>query len=196
MKKMVVIGSAIVAAFLVFAVVVATVILVSFKGVSSRDVRDDERRLLVTVDNLAPYAVIPGDRSLCESYIAKHNIDGSLELEYEYDTEKDPMSEDVLFFKSEAEISDTVPLAKESFATRISAYKMGSSLVSGRKLQEKPSLFSLGEDNYAAIITQDGNPIGNVVVTRKGATVHSLVILGVYFDEREHLESLLASAMR
>lgn len=195
-RKTIIIGGAIVGGVLFFVLAAAALVSLSFTGVSSRDVREDERHMLVTINDLAPYATIPGDRSLCESYIAKRNVDGSLEVEYKYDTDEDPEAEEFLLLKSETETSGTVRLAKESFANRVAAYKMGASLVSGGRLQEDSSLFSLGEDNFAAISTLDGDVIGNIVVTRKGNVVYSLLIYGLYLDEREQLESLLKPTMR
>lgn len=195
-KKTIVIGGAVVGGLLCVLLVAVALVAISFHGVSSRGVREEEKHQLITVDKLAAYAEIPGNRSLCESYTAKRNIDGSLELEYAYDTDNDPNAEEFLFLKSEAEMSDTLRLAQESFAGRVSAYKMGTSLVAGRNVQEKPGLFLLGEDNFAAIVAQDSKVIGNIVVTRKGTTVHSLLLYGIYFDEREPLESLFESAMR
>ena len=92
---------------------------------------------MVTVEQLEDHAAIPGRRSLCESYSAKLNLDGSWELEYEYDSDRNPRAEGFLYLNSEAEWNNSVRLAKESFANLVTAYKLGTKLASGRTMEEK-----------------------------------------------------------
>jgi hypothetical protein len=195
-KKLILVFGAVIGGVLILLLAVAALLTISFTGLSSRDVLEEERHLLISADDLAMHTAIPGSRTLCESYLAKRNVDGSLELEYKYDTDEDPNAEEFLFLKSEAETSSTITLAKQSFADRITAYKMGASVVAGRKLEENRELFLLGEENFAAIVTQDGSAVGNIVVTRKGATVHSLILYGVHFNDRKTIESLFVASMR
>lgn len=85
--------------------------------------------------------------------------------------------------------------AKEVFSGNVAAYRMGIGLVSGREMVAE-DLFSLGDENFSSIVTQDGQPLGNIVVARRGSMVHSMLIYGLYFDEREPLESVMQPVMQ
>jgi hypothetical protein len=169
----------------------ALLVILGVKGVASRAPTAAERRLLVSVGELGQFGISNLNRDLCESHVAKRNLDGSLEIEYEYDSDRDAESEELLFFKSEAEINSSVSDAEECFGMRIAAYKAGASLVQGRRIEENPALFSLGDQRYSALITQDGSVIGNVLVVRQGTVVHSLLMMGRYLSDPEDLEHLL-----
>lgn len=196
MKKILLIGAGLLlAGFCCAAIGGMALLRVSQQGVSSRAPSESELQLLSSVDSLQEFIEIPGDRELCESYIAKTNLDGSLELEYGYDTDKDPDADEFLFFKCEAEPCSTVEEAKEVFSGNVAAYRMGIGLVSGREMVAE-DLFSLGDENFSSIVTQDGQPLGNIVVARRGSTVHSMLIYGLYFDEREPLESVMQPVMQ
>ena len=196
MRNRAVVGCSVVAGGAFLLVLAGTVFITVLRhGMSLRTVQKDEKLLLVSVDDLAPHTPIPGKRSLCESYVVGHDADGAPQIEYEYDTNKDPDAEEFLLLKSEADISPTIRLAKESFEAYVTGYKMGTHSVSGLEVKECPTLFSAGEDNFAAMVTRDGDIIGNMVVTRKGKIVYGLLLYGVYFDEREPLESVFENAM-
>lgn len=197
MKKNTLIAvGAVAGAAIFFCLVIAGLIALSITGIASRKVSEDERSRLVTIDTLAEYCTISGERSLCESSVTRHNLDGSLEVEYTYDSSNDPKAKDFLFVNSTAETDRTTRLARETFRCNVGVYKLGTKLAKGVKLEKQPDLFSLGDDNYAANVTRDGKIIGTVVVTRKGKTVYSLCVYGIYFGERDTLESLLGPTMR
>ena len=128
-----------------------------------------------------------------ESTQVKINLDGSTEIEYEYDSEDDPGSTEYLWLISEAEINESAQLASTAFSDRVLAYKSGLLIsMSGVEFVEDSRLFSLGEENYIAYMEKDGIKLGNVLVTRKDNIVFSLLLGGLYFDERELLEELMA----
>lgn len=178
-----------------FVLLAAGAVVVSKSGVASREATGQEKRLLVTVDRIAQFVDIPGKRSLCETCVTRKNFTGSTELEYLYDTDKDPDARKFLYLVSEAETLNSETRAKETFSDQVQAYQLGTSLVAGRKMEPKPYLSTLGDDRYSSTVTQDGKPIGNIVVARKGSVVYSLVIFGVYFEDQQSLESLFDSAM-
>ena len=195
-KKPVIVVCVVLGTLLLAAILGAAMLGVAFYGIARREVRPEEKRMLVSVDDLAQFANIPGDRSKCESYLAKTNLDGSLELEYAYDTDVDPAADGYLYFKSEAEISSSPDEASESFKNQIRAYKAGAALVSGRSLEDAQQLFTSGDQNYAVKVMQDGEVIGNIVVALKGKVVHSFLVFGLEFDQPEDLESLLGPKLR
>ncbi len=165
-----------------------------YNGISSREITEDEKLLLLNLDNFYRYTNKNLFPESCEKYSVKTNLDGSLELEYMYDSEKDTLS-DFLYLSSDAEINRTDKDAKESFKMTIGAYHVGSKFVKGRKIQEIPNFLELGDQSYFAMVVQDSFNIGNTVVIREGKTIHSLIILGLYFEDADILKSMFSSIL-
>ncbi len=166
-------------------------------GCTTRDIKDHEKEFLITVNELEEYGVVIDDPSEAESFQVKRNLDGSTEIEYEYDSENDSSNADILWLKSEAEVLGSVELASTAFEDRISAYKIGAFLGNSEvEIIENPELFTLGNENYSAYFEKDGKKLGNLLVTRKGDTVFSLLMIGFYFDEPELLHELMSPKLR
>jgi hypothetical protein len=169
----------------------AVLYLVGSRGIHRRAPTEEEKRLLVHISELEEYGLSGEGLAACETYVAKTNLDGSLEIEYKYDSDLDPGCEVYLYLVSQVETDASVAAASESFRYLISAYKLGASAVEGREVREVPGLITLGDESYGAIIEQDGEPVGNAIVVRRGTSVHSLLLLGFTFESRELLEELL-----
>ncbi|MBN2056954.1 hypothetical protein JW905_18655 [bacterium] len=185
------------ASLLAMVTVAGSLLFFGMKGIGTRPLQEDEKTLLISIDDLAAYFdPIPGDRRLCERSVAKRNMDGCLELEYSYDTDRDPGAEHFLYLSSEAELWKSEAAAAESCRERIAAYKTGIKIRSGRTFRETPELFSLGEGSWVAMVFQGDRPVGNIVVTRQSGTVHSLIVYGLVFDERDLLEALFQPLVR
>jgi hypothetical protein len=175
--------------------VVAALLFLGATGLSSRAPTADEKELLVPIERLATIGAEVRVSETAATYTAKRNLDLSLEIEYEYDSDKDPDSTDFLFFKSEAEISRSERDAWESFWLAIQATRLGVSLVKERSLEPSEASLELGDQAYWAIVHQAGAPVGNFVAVRQGRIVHTLLVLGLYFDEPGQAETLLAPAI-
>jgi hypothetical protein len=55
-------------------------------------------------------------------------------------------------------------------------------------LKPDNSVFTLGDDNYHSYILIKGSTAGNLVITRIGRNMLVVIIMGIYFDDRESLE--------
>ncbi|MBN1317369.1 MAG: hypothetical protein JXA42_17945 [Anaerolineales bacterium] len=173
------------------------VICLVFVACSTKEIKEEEKALLVTIRDLEGYGVIVKYPAKGESFQVKTNLGDSTEIEYEYDSEKDPESTENLWIKSEAEILDNDELASTEFDDRISAYKLGAFLGnSDVEIREDPELFSLGDENFSAYFELDGKKFGNVLVVRKGNVVLSLLIAGLYFDDPLLLHELMAPRLK
>lgn len=155
-------------------------------GLWSRKPTEDERKLIVTSNTLADYVKLDAS---CETLKAKRNIDGTREIEAEYEPEQCRAAEQVSFV-SGAEISHSKRDARESFAMTIGAYKTGAR-IGGGTLREVPALLTLGDQHYAAEMHKGGDVVGNLFVVRQGRVVHGLFIAGFAFRERGEVHRLL-----
>lgn len=190
MKK----GIAIAAVLIILCCVLSVVaVIIGYRGSARREVDDSEKELLVTVQDLEVFGIVDPGHAKCESFMAKKNFDRSLEIEYEYDFEKDPACVPSLWIKSEAEIAPSEEQASTSFGDRINAYKLGASLTwQGVEIEEDPTLLSMGDESFGAFLVKDDTKLGNVFIIRKGNTVLSLLLAGVYTGEPAAIEELLA----
>lgn len=153
------------------------------KGFDERQPTEAEKKLLIAPSALASFGAGKLDGGAVR-YSAKRNFDRSIELQCEHDKEG-------FYFISGAEIHRSKRDARESFRLQILAYKGGVSIGSGQ-LQNANTLIGSGDERYAGYIRKNGNIVGNVFAIRQGRVVHTLLLTGIYFSEREDVEALFA----
>jgi len=164
---------------------------VSVRGVARHELTDAERRLIVTVASLAQFGVQRDVCHACESLIAKRNFDGSIEIEYDYDSELGPEGTEYLSFSSEAQIDASVRNAHESFNGQVAAYKIGIAGIANREIREQPEKLKIGDESYWATVYTKNKELGTVVVVRNKRVTHSLLIFGMFFGSAGSLDTLL-----
>ena len=171
---------------------VVLVAALSFRGLAPRtELTEAEHSLLVQVDDLIPFGVVPRQGRFAETCRAKRNVDGSLELEYTYDV----LNGDSRFtLKSEAEVCATAADAAASFRARASAYRLGTRFAGGRgkRWLDQPDLPGVGAANSVGQVQVDGKPAGSVVVVLQDRTVFSVLLSGVFIDDPADWAALFA----
>lgn len=162
-------------------------------GCTSTDVTEDEKALLITIEDLAAQGVPVGSPTQAGvKYAARRFINGTTEIEYEYDSENDPSNPAIVIFFSEADTQRNEELAIKAFDDAIEAYLFGASLNSGDiEVIVTPNTFNLGQQNYTAILQSDGSNFGTLVVTRKGKLVYSFLLAGPYIQYKQTLVNLI-----
>ena len=145
------------------------------KGVATEPPSDEQKRLVLNAQSFTPFDIRLDPR--CNRLLARRNLDRTREIEFEHDCEGSEV-----YVSSVAEISPTVRDARESFLISVGAYKAGVAIGSG-ELHPRDDLLTVGEQHYAGIIRNEGDPIGNVFIAREGRVLHTLLITGIYFDE-------------
>ncbi|MBN1552450.1 hypothetical protein JW979_13330 [bacterium] len=177
----------------------AVAILISLLNISScinRDITDEEKAHLITVNDFDFLGINVACSDRYEQYNARQNLDGTLELEYEFQPEKPFSHQDIIWLKTEIEFCNTPTQAKISFHERISAYKLGMA-ISDRSLvlELSPQLVLWGNDNYSAFLKRNGNILGNVIVVRLNDRIISMILLGVYFEDPELIYELFSQKL-
>ncbi|MBN2164039.1 MAG: hypothetical protein JXR25_02180 [Pontiellaceae bacterium] len=191
MKKILIISAA------VFAVIIAGLIgllWIGYTGLSTREPTEAEKSMLITVEALADFGYTNLPRAQCETYEAKLNIDGTTELDYEYDSSKAP-DQSVLYLTSGISLEKSLSDAATAFDLLVFGMKKGVEVLSDSQLEARPDLCSVGDEQYCAIILSDGNPVGNLVVVRSGVLIHHMGISGIYFDNREYIDEIIQNAI-
>lgn len=180
------IAGAVIGGFVAVAGTVGALVYFGARGFGVRPPTEDEKKLVVTASTLAGYRKTDPK---CETLTFKRTLDGSREIEAEYDSTK--CDTELLSFTANAEIARSMRDARESFALLIAAYKIGANL-GGVTMQQAPALLAAGDQHYAAQLKQGENVVGNVFVVRQGRVVHGLFIVGLTFDDSEQIQELLA----
>jgi hypothetical protein len=164
-----------------------------FVGCMSTGVRDHEEVYLITIADLAAQGVDIGTPSQAgENYTARRYVNGTNEVEYEYDSENDPENSGIIVFYSEADFLRNESLAITAFDDAVEAYLFGAALGGNSvEVREVPDTFTLGDQNYSAVFDSDGYRVGNLVVTRKGNMVYSFILIGPYIDRKAVLQNLI-----
>lgn len=149
----------------------------------------EEQSLIVTAEDLVPWAVDFTPRSEYASITKIRFFDRSFDIEYAYD---DPADEAPYLFCSlnyEPKLSDAVGGARLIWETTRLSYKMMAD--QGTRLETKPDMFAWGDRSHFGTLYMDDLPYGHVLVARKGRLTFFLTVSGLVFEESESLHALL-----
>jgi hypothetical protein len=157
---------------------------------TQKDVNLNNYPIVTTIKELSEYYDLKIDTTgIYETANITKYFDGSFELEYSYElleSEKyDPLIYSLTFLK-EASIKD----AKQSFTINKGALKLvGNSFEQGTI--EIDSLKLPGDESYYALRTLNGEPSGMFYMTRKGKSVCTMIISGMYTTDHSLIYDLL-----
>ena len=149
-----------------------------------------DREVLLEAGVLAEY-VEGFDPSLgTESVGKKRFLDGSHEVEYEYEhPEDDP--DHALYVLCTATIEKKGSDARITYAAAVHTMSLGLGF-GGLTVEARDDLFSWGDDSKCALLRGEGGaPVGNLFSCRDGTRVFQCTFIGVYFDEVGGLAELL-----
>jgi len=151
-------------------------------------VNAQDRELLVTVGDLAPYFPDLNPDLSVEKFTKTRYLDRSYDLEYEYE-HPDEATPLYLYCAVTVELSESD--ARMSYQGYRIGTNIGFSLEEGVTLKDRDDLFRWGDASMCRQIRSGGSLVGNFFLTRKGRRVFCFSITGVYFDDTETLRELL-----
>jgi hypothetical protein len=150
----------------------------------SRPIEDGDRRRVLTIEQLRPYGVeLPEDFAKYERLERTKWLDGSTEVEYEFDA-IDELGLPYLFSSAERHPS------KSDACMSFSAGNLGLK-IGGVELTERNDLFSFGDKSRFGILVNEGEPVGNYFAMCHGKTAFMVIVGGVYFDDTESWTELV-----
>lgn len=159
-------------------------------GISSREPSVEEKQSLVTIRDLEPYGAEIAEAEKREVWKAKRNLDGTLEIEYEYDPDLAIGPGDNITLQSSVDIEHTEKDARQTFSLNIAACKTGMRIY-GVKTRDQQHTMADVDQSYFALVVKDEKPVGNMVNVRKGKHVYSLLVIGIFFNDPVTLEEIL-----
>jgi hypothetical protein len=148
-----------------------------------------DRGIVLTADKLLPLGIDQPNPD-AETLVAIRNFDGSVNIEYEYSSSRDPHAESFLSVSSSVLVFPNSLSAIQTFKMQQIALKAGTKLAK-LKIVDMPQLTTLGDQRYAALMERDGEPYGNLFLIRKGRVVHMSTISGVVVDEPAEAQIVL-----
>jgi hypothetical protein len=153
-------------------------------------ITEAERNVLLTIEKLAEFAEIEVDPARATLKHIRH-LDGSREVTYEY--ESPDGAGDPLYLSSSAALERNVSDARTVYMGSTLGFKLGMALEGDGGLRQvvKPGLFHWGEESRAVVLMKGDEPVGNLFVARKGTKVFLVILVGVFFDEREDVQAAL-----
>ncbi len=160
----------------------------------SVEVTANDRQVILDINDLAEWMEDYSPESQGETYAKHRYIDGSYDVEYEYDR---PLDSDAPYLSCSVTVEMNRSDARASYLSIWTGGKLGISLLgdSSVDLVERNDLFAWGDESKMALLTVDGVPLGNVFITRVGNTIFYLTISGLYFDEPELLDEFLSEKL-
>jgi hypothetical protein len=118
---------------------------------------------------------------------SRQNLLGSVELSYEYESDKPP-----LYVNTVVTISRSTLDAKNDFRAQSVGGVVGIAIAGeGVRFEDRDDLFKWGERSKHQRLMLANQPIGHFFIAQKGKRIFMTMFSGVYFDDRESLEALL-----
>ncbi len=159
----------------------------------TEEVTPADRRLVVTIHDLAEYVedYVPDPEH--ETITKQRNLDRSFEIEYEYDA---PDDEDVPYLMCSLSVEPTLQDARASYLAMWGGVKLGIHFGADEvEIVERNNVFQWGDHSHFGTLEIENVPYGNVFVARKGKLIFVLLISGVYFEDRDTFSDFLAPVL-
>jgi hypothetical protein len=152
-----------------------------------------DRAALLTIEDVGPWVEgFSPDKSL-ESFSKKKYLDGSYDIEYEFD---DPANEDAPYVMCSITVEKKISDALISYKAMHAGLNIGFAAEGEVELEERNSLFQWGAASKFSLIMYEGAPVGMVFSARKDIRVFLISVSGVYSDDPGPIEDLLIDQLR
>jgi hypothetical protein len=171
------------------------VLAVTGCGPVSRPPSEEEKRLVVTVEDLAAIGVTNVNVADCATLHTTTRLDRSRLTEYAYDSDKDTNSTEFLLLQSTCSREASERDARQKYLMLIDGFEASARGMGGRKLVEQEGLSRSGDEVYARRVLDGDAPVGNVVVIRQGRNVTTFLLLGPCVEDPDTLRKILEPAL-
>ncbi|MFM1561563.1 MAG: hypothetical protein VCA73_08790 [Roseibacillus sp.] len=147
-----------------------------------------QKACIVTADELANEFVMTVDPS-AETWSAQRYLDGSMEIDYEYD---DP-SPSMIYINCSLSVDASVSDAKYSFGGYWQGMKLGTKIGGGASVDIETAnhIFKWGDASRFAFLKSGGSRYALVFVTRKGRKVFYLTIANALLEDPAEIDAFL-----
>ena len=176
-----------------FLVVILAVLSILSCGCARQSIREEDKPLLLTVAELAPYGLSLDNYRQYEVFRRKVFVDGAIEVAYEFDPPDD--SGINLYLSVAASFERTESDAKLAYVTERKGTTLGAKL-GGVTITESKGFFTYGDESFFGFFMGEKGPGGNLFITRIGSKLYVVLIGGVYFDNRDDWTELITPKLQ
>jgi len=162
-------------------------------GCAKQSIREEDKPLLLTVEELAPYGLSLDNYRQYEVFRRNIYADGAIEIEYEFDPPDD--SGINLYLSVAASFEPTEGDAKLAYLTERKGTTQGAKL-GGVTVTESKEFFTYGDESFFAFLMGEKGPGGNLFITRTGTKVYVVLMGGVYFDNQDDWAELITPKLQ
>jgi predicted Zn finger-like uncharacterized protein len=148
-----------------------------------------DRDLPITAERLQDFLpTLRVDPSLGKLRKVRH-LDGSRELEYEYEPPEGAAS--VLYVTHSIGVEGSAEDARYAYGGLRIGTNIGVNLEDKVRQVERNDLWRWGDESRCVVLYNGNAKVGNIFMARKGKRYFQLVISGIYFDDAESIRQLL-----
>ena len=162
-------------------------------GCAEQSIREEDKPLLVTVEDLAPYGLSLDNYQQYEVFRRNVYIDGAIEIEYEFDPPEE--SGINLYLSVAASFEPTTKDAKVAYVMEQKGTTFGAKL-GGAAVRESKEFFTYGDESFFGFLMGEKGPGGNLFITRIGTKVYIVLIGGVFFDNPDDWAELITPKLQ
>ena len=153
----------------------------------------NDKAALLTIEDVALWMEgFAPDKSL-ESFSKKKYLDGSYEIDYEFD---DPSEESAPYVMCSIAVEPKASDALISYKAMQTGLNIGFGAEEGVGQVERNDLFQWGDSSKFCLLEAEGMPVVVVFSARKETRVFLITVSGIYFDDSSDIEELLGKKLR
>lgn len=167
---------------------ILTVLLIFSFSCAKQSIHEEDKPLLLTVEELVPYGLNVENYQQYEVFRRTIYVDGAIEVEYEFNPPED--SGINLYLSVTASFEPTEGDAKLAYLTEQKGTAIGAKL-GGVTVTESEEFFAYGDESFFGFLMGEKGPGGNLFITRIGTKVYVVLIGGVYFDQKDDWAELI-----
>jgi hypothetical protein len=144
-------------------------------------VQESDKTLFLRAQDLVDYGYGFPAIEKYESFTKAKAIDGSYDLEYEFETPDAEQSAPLFLYV-------LVSIGKKKSDAQISQQGEKIALLStlkakGIQEEEIPNFYGYGDSSSFYVLKKEGKPIGNYFTVREGSKTYTVILSGMYFDD-------------
>ena len=174
-------------------VTILVILLILTCGCAKQSIREADKPLLLTVEDLTPYGLSLDNYRQHEVFRRNIYVDGSIEVEYEFDPPED--SGINLYLTAAASFERTERDAKLAYLAERKGTTLGAKL-GGVTVTESKEFFEYGDESFYGFFMGEKGPGGNLFIMRTGTKVYVVIMGGVYFDNPADWEELVTPKLQ
>jgi hypothetical protein len=168
-------------------------ILLILSGCAKQSIREEDKPLLLTVEELAPYGLRLDNYRQYEVFRRTIYADGTIGVEYEFDP---PEASGInLYISVGASFERTEGDAKLAYLTERKGTTLGVKL-GGVTVSESKEFFAYGDESFFGFLMGAKGPGGNLFITRVGTKVYVVLMGGVCFDNQDDWTELITPKLQ